>query len=159
MGRLYSKFGGVDVKRILECSTEGDTRFSALVAKVNIGGELKTIEEHYQGAKRFKSINTKYTSAKGLKPDWIEVFEVRMPLKELSSWYSMLWYYYFEQNQHLLKTLEMYEGFTDSKREGSTNSQADIIAMIKEYGMFEFEQMIVKPFEVRYEYYKNKQEL
>ena len=144
------------MKRILECSTSGDTRFSALEAKVNIGGVVKTIEKHYQGAKRFRSINTSYTSARGLKPSYIEVMGVKMPLKELSNWYKMLWYYYFEQNQHLLKIIEMYEGFIDSKRERSANSQADVIAMIKEYGMYEFEQMVVKPFEVRFELYEKK---
>ena len=140
------------MKRILECSTSGDTRFSALEAKVNIGGVVKTIEEHYQGAKRFKSINTSYTSARGLKPSYIEVMRVKIPLKELSNWYKMLWYYYFIQNPKLLKVIEQYDAFVDNNEE----NQADVIAMIKEYGMYEFEQMVVKPFEVRFELYEKK---
>ena len=145
--------------RILECSTEGDTRFSALVAKVNIGGELKTIEEHYQDSKRFNSINTKYASAKGLKPDYLEVFGVKLPLKELSNWYKMLWYYYFTQNEILLKVIERYDAFNDAKRGNILNCQADVISMIKEYGMKDFYDLVVQPFETRFELYKKKQEL
>lgn len=144
--------------RILECSTEGDTRFSALVAKVNIGGELKTIEEHYQDSKRFNSINTKYTSAKGLKPDYLEVLGVKLPLKELSNWYKMLWYYYFTQNEGLLKVIEKYDAFNDAKRGNSLNCQADVISMIKEYGVKDFYDLVVQPFEARFELYKKKQE-
>ena len=144
--------------KVLECSTEGDTRFSALVAKVNIGGELKTIEEHYQDSKRFNSINTKYTSAKGLKPDYLEVFKVKLPLKELSNWHKMLWYYYFIQNENLLKVIEKYDTFNDAKRSNSLNCQADVFSMIKKYGMQDFYDLVVQPFEARFELYKRKQE-
>lgn len=143
--------------KVLECSTEGDTRFSALVAKVNIGGELKTIEEHYQGAKRFRSVNTSFSSAKGMQPDWLEIFGVKLPLKELSNWYYLLWYYYFLQNKGLLKVIESYDAFNDTHRGNSVNCQADVIHFIRYYGLKELEQLIVKPFEVRFEYYQSKQ--
>jgi len=39
-------------KRVLECSSRGDKRFSALYAKVLAFGVRDTIENHYQKSKR-----------------------------------------------------------------------------------------------------------
>ena len=37
---------------ILECSSKGDKRFSALYAKVKVFGVYDSIENHYQNCKR-----------------------------------------------------------------------------------------------------------
>ena len=38
--------------RILECHSQGDKRFSAFYAKVEVNGKLDSIENHYQLSKR-----------------------------------------------------------------------------------------------------------
>lgn len=40
------------MKKVLECSTKGDTRFSALCAKIEVNGVFDFIEDHYQLSKR-----------------------------------------------------------------------------------------------------------
>ena len=62
-------------KNILEVSSNGDKRFSALNAKVKINGKTDTIENHYQLAKRFKNEAPpkNWKDAKGRKPDWFVV--------------------------------------------------------------------------------------
>ena len=39
-------------KKVLECSSRGDRRFSAMYAKVEVFGVMDTIENHYQRGKR-----------------------------------------------------------------------------------------------------------
>ena len=45
---------------ILECSSKGDKRFSALYAKVSVNNVLDTIENHYQKSKVFIDNNSNY---------------------------------------------------------------------------------------------------
>ena len=68
----------------------------------------------------------------------------------------MLWYYYFIQNENLLKVIERYDVFNDAKRGNSLNCQADVISMIKEYGMQDFYDLVVQPFEARFELYEKR---
>lgn len=61
-----------------------------------------------------------------------------------------------KQNENLLKVIERYDVFNDAKRGGSLNCQADVISMIKEYGMQDFYDLVVQPFEARFELYEKR---
>jgi hypothetical protein len=87
----------------LECSSAGDKRFSAFYAKLADG---RTIEEVYQGAKRFAcgSTGLSIREAKGLRP--INGPEVR----EL---YARLWDDYINEHPDLLPILQEATGLSD----------------------------------------------
>lgn len=125
--------------KTLECSTKGDRRFSALVANVKVGTEIKTIEEHYQLSKRFKVyedifIPKTLKDAKGKKDVvYFEVLGKRYEPKYLTAYYSLLWIKYLDQNPSLVEYASGFDDFTDMFKGKSINSQADIIKIyIKE---------------------------
>ena len=74
----------------LECSTKGDRRFSAFVAKVN----GRSIEEQYQAAKVFEGGVTglHWTKVKGRKAQNAE---------ECAALYERLWAQYIEEHPEL----------------------------------------------------------
>ena len=90
---------------ILECSSKGDTRFSAFYARLNAYNG-KSIEEIYQAAKVFEdgSTNLSTKAAKGRKA---------VNMQEVSALYSQLWDLYFQENPELLKVIRQYNGFSD----------------------------------------------
>lgn len=95
----------------LECSSKGDKRFSAFYAKIydcnlNGGKVYRTIEEIYQGSKRFEVEGTglDWRVAKGKKP---------LNVEECRVLYSKLWDKYFEENPELLEDIKQYNGFSD----------------------------------------------
>ena len=119
-------------RRVLECSSKGDARFSAFYANVEICKETKSIEEHYQLAKRFRKggrivVPQKVMDAKGKAPiNFIvggEVFDV----KDLTSFYVYLWVKYLDQSPDLVKVLAKYDDYSDMFKGKSINCQADVI--------------------------------
>lgn len=86
----------------LECSSRGDSRFSAFNAHV-FG---KSIESHYQGAKVFADGETglSWRHAKGRRP--INAEEVALLYKEL-------WRHYLSENAHLYDVLAQATGLSD----------------------------------------------
>lgn len=90
----------------LECSSKGDTRFSAFYAKVKWGGQYRSIEDIYQGSKVFEGgiTNLPWRQAKGL---------VAINMDECAILYSKLWDQYFEENPELLDVIKEYNGFSD----------------------------------------------
>lgn len=86
----------------LECSTKGDRRFSAFVAKVN----GRSIEEQYQAAKVFEGGVTglHWTKAKGWKAQNAE---------ECAALYEKLWAQYIEEHPELQDVLVKASGLSD----------------------------------------------
>ena len=112
----------------LECSSKGDKRFSALYAKVILGGKYDSIENHYQKSKRKNNGLKVY---KGEKPDYIIINKYKLPINFLSPFYKYLWFIYLESHQDLVKYASTFDSFSDMfKRKNTINSQADVI---KEY--------------------------
>lgn len=62
---------------VLECSSAGDRRFSALFARVTLAGQTRTIEEWYLLSKRWEGQPppTSWRQAKGRRPDYLELPE------------------------------------------------------------------------------------
>jgi len=89
----------------LECSTQGDKRFSPFCARIE-ARNARTIETLYQAAKVFKDGSTGLSiqQAKGRKA---------VNLEELKALYSQLWDEYMAENPHLLPVLKAQSGLSD----------------------------------------------
>ena len=89
----------------LECSSKGDSRFSAFYARIKSRNN-KSIEELYQAFKIFPGGRTNLTwkEAKGKKA---------INQEEASNFYSKLWDEYIEENPELLVVLYKVHGLSD----------------------------------------------
>ena len=117
--------------KILECSTAGDKRFSAMVAKVSVNGVVDTIENHYQKSKVFLDEGGNlYTvnnskEAKGKKPVAFKINNYYLPLSYGAMFYDLLWYKYLKANPELEVVLEQYDDYSDKfKSKVAYNCQA-----------------------------------
>lgn len=125
--------------RILECSSKGDKRFSAFVAKVKVFNVCDSIEFHYQLSKRLKDVpepnlndtwdnKMKYLkSVKGKQPDYLTIGGYKYDLKYLSQWYDILWMKYLDNNPDLVEYASKYDDYSDMFKGKSINCQADTI--------------------------------
>ena len=96
------------VAPFLECSTRGDKRFSALIARLRSRGN-RTIEEIYQGAKVFE-IDGRQVS--GLA--WREAKGRRaVNADEVRALYGTLWDEYLAENPGYLAALTAATGLAD----------------------------------------------
>ena len=115
-------------KKILECSSRGDNRFSALYAKVTIKGKEQSIEEWYQNAKRTADGKR---AGKGNHFDYItDPFTGdKLPADQASNLYKGLWITYLTKNPDLVEYAKGFDEFHDMFRGKNTvNCQADVIA-------------------------------
>ena len=89
----------------LECSSQGDRRFSALYARIRQRGN-RSIEDLYQAAKIFEDGTTglSWRAAKGRKA---------ANAAEAASFYAILWDEYIGENPHLLQILQSATGLQD----------------------------------------------
>lgn len=89
----------------LECSTQGDKRFSAFCARIE-HRKAQTIESIYQAAKVFQGGVTglDWRSAKGRKC---------INQEEVTVLYRILWDEYIFENPHLLLVLKAQSGLSD----------------------------------------------
>lgn len=100
----------------LECSSAGDSRFSAFYARIRARGNM-SIEEIYQAAKVFEGGKTglSWREAKGKKP--INIAYVR-------GLYSRLWREYIEENPQLKQVILSSPGLQDKYGKESSACQA-----------------------------------
>ncbi|AWD92967.1 hypothetical protein HSE3_gp015 [Bacillus phage vB_BceM-HSE3] len=121
--------------KVLQCHSEGDKRFSALCAKVNVFGKTDTIENHYQLSKRIGDIvPTNWRDIKGKTPTHIVINNKEYPARFLSSWYRLLWILYLDSNPELVEYAKQFSGFEDKFKGKSTNCQADIVRLYVTFG-------------------------
>jgi hypothetical protein len=118
-----------------ECSSVGDKRFSAFYAKIRSRGN-RTIEELYQGYKRFAdgSTNLSIKDAKGRTP---------VNPDECQKFYSLLWEEYFYENPGLLEVVFNNTGFSDEFGQKNHVCQAGEIWRIK----YKYENIKLEDFE------------
>ena len=90
---------------VLECSSRGDSRFSAFYANIRGRGD-RTIEQIYQAAKVLEDgrTNLSINEAKGKRA---------VNQDEVAALYETLWDEYFLENPDLLKVIRKYRGFSD----------------------------------------------
>ena len=98
--------------KVLECSSRGDRRFSALFAKVTIKGKEKSIEEWYQEAKRTPEGKK---AGKGKPFSYIiDPFTGdKLPAKDAADLYRGLWITYLSKNPDLVEYAAQFDEFTD----------------------------------------------
>lgn len=114
--------------KVLECSSRGDRRFSALFAKISIKGKEKSIEEIYQDSKRTEDGKK---AGKGKPFDYVicPFTGDKLPAEEASNLYKGLWITYFTRNPDLVEYAKGFDEFHDMFRGKDTvNCQADVIA-------------------------------
>ena len=100
----------------LECSSKGDTRFSAFYAKVKLHNN-RSIEELYQAFKVFEDGST------GLH--WREAKGKRCVNQEdARHFYSYLWDQYIKENPNLLPVLIAATGLSDKYGKAGSACQA-----------------------------------
>lgn len=93
----------------LECSTAGDHRFSALMARIR-GRRNWRIERIYQGAKKFRGdgdeiiTGLSVSEAKGFRP---------LNGPEVRALYAQLWDEYIAENPDLIPVLVSATGLSD----------------------------------------------
>jgi len=115
----------INDKKVLECSSKGDKRFSAMYAKVNAFGVMDTIENHYQQSKRNA---TGQPVKKGQPVDHVVLNRRQFSAEMLTQWYRLLWIKYLSQNPDLIEYASQFDEFTDMFRGKNTiNCQADVI--------------------------------
>lgn len=118
---------------ILECSSKGDKRFSAFYAYVKVYGKLTSIENHYQGAKKF--YDETIINPKGKKPDYMQIGAKKLDIKYLTAWYKLLWVKYLDQNQELVEYAAQFDDYKDMfKTKHVKNCQADVIRQYVKQG-------------------------
>lgn len=112
--------------KVLECSSKGDKRFSAMFAKVEIKDLLysASIEEHYQSCKYNEQ---GFRVAKGKPVHHIIINGIKLSATYLTAWYRYLWYKYLTENPELVKYARQFDEFTDMFRGKAINCQADCV--------------------------------
>lgn len=114
--------------KVLECSSRGDRRFSALFAMVKIASKEQSIEEWYQNAKRTADGKR---AGKGKPFDHIiDPFTGdKLPAGEASNLYKGLWITYLTNHPDLVEYAKGFDEFHDMFRGKNTvNCQADVVA-------------------------------
>lgn len=121
--------------KVLECSSRGDVRFSALHARVSVFGRTAAIEEHYQLSKRFGAKKPRsWRDAKGRKPTHLEIGDRVLPVEYLTAWYAALWLKYLDQHPELVEYARTFDVFRDSFAKPGTNSQAEMVRLYAKQG-------------------------
>ena len=122
--------------RILECHSQGDKRFSAFYAKVEVNGKLDSIENHYQLSKRIygKRNPVSWREMKGITPSYFIIGSKMLPNELLSQFYKLLWIKYFDKNPDLLEYVSTFDDFKDKFKGKSLNCQSDVIRKIVKEG-------------------------
>lgn len=157
-------------KRILQCHSRGDQRYSPFFCNVRAFGKLDSIENHYQCAKRFESCpapqswrtakNYKYKGFRQIK--W-QIGKYQLPVKSnedgtgfaIDDWgiqyYIALWHRHLSQNPDKVEFARQFDEFEDPFKRNFPFSQADVIRVADREGVdkllhyFEPLQQLLKP--------------
>ncbi len=120
----------------LYCDRFGDRRFSALFAKVTAFGVERTIEAHYQLAKRQegKEPPAKWTQMKGKRPEYLDINGRRFEANRLGAWYALLWVWYLDDHPELVAYAQQFDTFDDRMAGNAKNRQDEMIARYVKHG-------------------------
>ena len=123
------------MKKVLQCDSNGDKRFSAFNARLEVFGKYDSIENHYQLCKRFDNQKPKHwTNAKGKTPTHIEINNHKLETRFLTQYYKLLWLRYLDENKELAEYAKKFDKFVDTFRGKSINCQADVIEQYVKQG-------------------------
>jgi hypothetical protein len=113
---------------ILECSSQGDVRYSAFYAKIRLFNKVDSIENFYQLSKRFgDKIPKDWRESKGKTPTHFHVNGFDYNKELLGQWYKLLWAIYLDKNPNLVEHASTFSDYRDTFKGKSKNCQADAI--------------------------------
>lgn len=117
------------MSRVLQCHSEGDKRFSALYAVVEVFGKVDVIENIYQLAKRDGDyVPENRYSLRGKDPTHYHIGGIDIPKEFGKAFYDLMWWKYFQQNKDLAVYASRFDDFYDRfRRTGSNVCQEDSI--------------------------------
>lgn len=135
--------------KILQCHTKGDKRFSPFCCYLSAFNLTKSIEDHYQSAKRFEGQKPpqNWREAKAYQKAGITRIGFELPngiwlppdtnnTTDLAvQYYIALWYKYLKLNPHLVEYASQFEQFEDIFKGKFPFCQADIIRQSVKYGV------------------------
>lgn len=135
------------MKRVLECHSQGDRRFSPLFARVAAFGVVDTIEDHYQKSKVFVDRDelihpidwrqAKYLQKQGL-PRWPEFMLPNgrwVPNRyQVFGWYASLWLKHLDARADLVAFAATFDDFHDKFKHGFPLCQADCVRLYAKSG-------------------------
>jgi O-acetyl-ADP-ribose deacetylase (regulator of RNase III) len=135
--------------KILQCHTKGDKRFSPFCCYISAFNLTKSIEDHYQSAKRFegKPAPKNWREAKALQKAGIKRIGFELPngiwlppdtnnTTDLAiQFYIALWYKYLKLNPHLIAIASEYDEFADIFKGKFPFCQADVISKCVKEGV------------------------
>lgn len=120
----------------LYCDRFGDRRYSALYAKVRAFGVERTIEQHYQLAKRKTGMAPPvvWTDMKGKKPDSLVINGQTFTVARLSAWYALLWLWYLDDHPELVQHAQQFDEFVDRMAGKAINRQDRMVEAYAKHG-------------------------
>jgi hypothetical protein len=143
-----------DGRRVLQCHSRGDKRFSPFCCFVKAFGRQRSIEDHYQSAKVFEwgQQARNWSEAKQLKhmgftQTWWRIGRVRVrprsndaktgfALDDLGiQFYIALWFKFLHANPELIQIASQFDEFEDPFRGTFPFCQADVIRQCVREGL------------------------
>ena len=149
--KIVNQFVIRDGKRILQCHSKGDKRFSPFFCYVTAFGVRDSIENHYQKSKVFyrrdllqripvltwrdakdfqKDPNLEKDMTKFILPNGL-----LCPIEyQVYGWYSSLWLKYLDSNPDLVEEAKEFDDYEDIFKHNFPLCQADCIRLYCKYG-------------------------
>ncbi|MDB9315610.1 hypothetical protein PN462_21030 [Spirulina sp. CS-785/01] len=135
--------------KVLQCHSKGDLRFSPFFCQVSFAGVKRSIETHYQCAKRFKfaPIPKSWKEAKDYQKAGFERLGFQLPnglylppdtyeVQDLAvQFYIALWYKYLRLHPQLIEYASQFDEFEDIFKGQFPFSQADVIRQAVQEGI------------------------
>jgi hypothetical protein len=135
--------------KTLQCHTKGDQRFSPFCCYVEAFGIKRSIEDHYQSAKRFENQPNpnNWRDAKAYQKMGIKRIGFELPnglwlppetnkTTDLAvQYYIALWYKYLRLNPHLIEYASQFDDFVDIFKGKFPFCQADVIRQSVQHGI------------------------
>lgn len=140
-------------KKILQCHSRGDKRFSPFFCPVEAFGIVRSIESHYQLAKRFQDKpapqswkDCKQWQKAGIRQVQWQIGNVILPVKTDPQtkgfaiddwgvqWYIALWEKYLHQHPEVVAIAAQYDGFEDPFEGTFPFGQAKVFELVSRQG-------------------------
>lgn len=155
---MEQEWTAVNGKRILQCHSKGDKRFSPFFCYVESFGQRRSIEDHYQSTKVFLNVKNgdivkagdwriakfyqdkknrrTYNRLRFELPSGLELGNSNEHVDDLViQYYIALWYKYLKDKSELLEYAAEFDEFEDPYRGKFPFCQADVIRQASKEGI------------------------
>lgn len=116
---------------VLNCSKEMGTFLNDTTARINFYGNLDSISNLYNMAKR----SSDGQIAIGDSFDYFDIDGVKIQKKHGREFYMSLWCQFLNDNKDLAEKVRMYDGYSDGIAEDADNSPARVFYILKHFGL------------------------